>query len=202
MSSGSVSGSYQVAAVCWPAVPRRERDRLDRLHRDAALGAHARERLEVGGVERVLQLDGSCTGSEHRVEREALEAAQVHRGDRQPVPGDADEADETLVARLDRRLERAALAQRGLPLDHVDEVVQLDQVDAVDAEPLERAPDLLLRSRVLALAGLRREEELVAVAREPRCEAQLRVAVRRGGVDVVDAVLEEQLERRGRLRPA
>ena len=119
----------------------------------------------------------------------------MHPGDREAVAGDADEADEALVARLDGGLERAAFAQRGLPLDHVDEVVQLQQVDVVDAEAVERAADLLARARAVALAGLRGEEEPVAVLRQPRCEPQLRVAVRRGRVDVVDAVLEQQLER-------
>ena len=37
--------------------------------------------------------------------------------------------------------------------------MQLDQVDVVDAEAVERAVDLFARGRALALAGLRREEE-------------------------------------------
>ena len=119
----------------------------------------------------------------------------MHCGHREAVTGDADESYETLVARLDRRLERAAFAQRGLPLDHVDEVVQLDQVDAVDAEPVERAADLLPRALVVALAGLRRDEEARRARAQPRRDAELRVAVRGGGVDVVDAVREQQLER-------
>ena len=97
--------------------------------------------------------------------------------DREPVAGHADEAHEALVARLDRRLERAAGAQRGLPLDHVDEVVQLDQVDLVDAEPVERAADLLACAGAVALAGLGREEELLAVLRQPGRDPQLGVAV-------------------------
>ena len=83
----------------------------------------------------------------------------MHPGNRQPVPGDADEAHEALVARLDRRFERPALAEGGLPLDGVDEVVQLDQVEVVDPETLERAADLLARGCALALAGLRCEED-------------------------------------------
>ena len=125
----------------------------------------------------------------------------MHPRHRQAVAGDADEADETLVARLDGRFERAAFAQRSLPLDHVDEVVQLEQVDAIDAEPVERAADLLARAGAVALPGLRREEEPVAVLAQPRREPQLRVAVRRSGVDVIDAVLEQQLERADRPRP-
>ena len=70
------------------------------------------------------------------------------------------------------------------------EAVQLDQVDLIDAHALERAPDLLARRRVGALASLRGEEEVAAVLAHPRREAQLGVAVARGGVDVVDAVLQ------------
>src|SRR5206468_7581387 len=132
-------------------------------------------------------------------EREALEAAEVHSRHGQPVTGDADETDEALVARLDRCFERAALAQRGLPLDRIDEVVQLEQVDAVDAEAVERAADFLARARAIALAGLCRQEETVAMLRQQRGKPELGVAVRRRGVDVVDAVLEELLERAVRL---
>ena len=106
-----------------------------------------------------------AVGGEYRVEREAVETTEVHLRHGQPVPGDADEADQALVARLDRRFERAALAQRGLPLDRVDEVVQLEQVDAVDAEAVEGAVDLLARARSIALAGLRREEETATMLR-------------------------------------
>jgi hypothetical protein len=72
--------------------------------------------------------------------------------------------------------------------------VQLDRVDVVDAEAVERAPDLLARGGVAALAGLRRDEELALVLPQPVRDAQLGVAVSGGGVDVVDAVLEQQLE--------
>ena len=109
----------------------------------------------------------------------------------QAVAGDADEADETFVACLDGRFERTAFAQRSLPLDHVDEVVELEQIDAFDTEPVERAANLLARAGAVSLPGLRREEEPVAVLAQPRREPQLRVAVRRSGVDVIDAVLEE-----------
>ena len=123
----------------------------------------------------------------------------VHPRDRQPMSGHADEANEAFVARLDQRFERTAFAQRGLPLDHVDEVVQLDQVDLIDAEPVERAADLLVRAGAVALPGLRREEEAVAMLRQPGREPQLRFAIGRGRVDVVDAVLEQQLQRGVRL---
>ena len=98
-------------------------------------------------------------GEQHRVEREPRERTAVHGRDREPMPGDADEANEPLLASFDRCLERTALAQRELPLDDVHEVVQLEQVDPVDAQSLERSVDLLLRALVVAsirLGGKRR----------------------------------------------
>ena len=77
--------------------------------------------------------------------------------------------------------------------------MQLDQVDAIDAEPLERALDLLLRALVVPLSRLRREEKPVRVPLQPRRDPQLGVAVRGGGIDVVEAVLEQHLERGVRL---
>jgi hypothetical protein len=73
--------------------------------------------------------------------------------------------------------------------------VQLDQVDVVDAEPLERAADALLRALVVPVARLRRDEEAAGLALQPRRDAQLGVAVRGRGVDVVDAVREKEVER-------
>src|SRR6185436_6703434 len=61
-------------------------------------------------------------------------------------------------------------------------------------EPIERAADLLARGGVRALPGLRGEEELV-VALEPVGDAEFRIPIAEGDVDVVDAVLEDHLER-------
>ena len=53
------------------------------------------------------------------------------------MPGDSDETDEPFLARFDRGLQRATFAERDLPLDDVGQVVQLQQVDVVDAQPIE-----------------------------------------------------------------
>src|SRR3954453_496905 len=63
----------------------------------------------------------------------------------------------------------------------------------VDPEPVERAPDLLARAGVRALPGLGGQEELVLL--DPVGDAELRVPVAEGDIDVVDAVLEDHLER-------
>ncbi len=73
--------------------------------------------------------------------------------------------------------------------------MELDEIDVVGPKPLEREADLVARLRVGALARLRREEETVAAPTlEPRRDAQLGVAVARGGVDVVHTVAVQQLE--------
>ena len=74
-----------------------------------------------------------------------------------------------------------------LPFVLLDEVVQLDEVDVIDAHPLERTLERGAGGVALPVAGLGGEEDLVAVVGEPRLEAVLGLAVRRRGVDVVDA---------------
>ncbi len=75
------------------------------------------------------------------------------------------------------------------------EGVQLDQVDIVDAQPLERAMEVLTRLGRRPAACLRREEKLLPMARHLRADAELGVAIPCGGVDVVDTVPEHQVER-------
>src|SRR3954469_19820394 len=111
------------------------------------------------------------------------------------MPGDSDEAGEALVTGLYRRFQRAARREGGPPLVLVHQVVQLDQVDPVGAQPLQRAPDLLVGSSAGPLAGLGRQEVLVAVRLHPRTQPELGLAVAGGGVEVVDAVAADQLHR-------
>ena len=118
----------------------------------------------------------------------------MHGGDRPAVAGDPDEADQALITRLARRVERAAGRERLLPFVGVAQRVQLQKVDPVGAQPLERAGDLVLRAGVVAKARLGREKEVVPVAVHPGADPELGIAVGRGGVDVVDAVLEQEVE--------
>lgn len=77
----------------------------------------------------------------------------------------------------------------------VDQVVQLQQVDVIDAQALERAVEPLFRALVVACVRFGGDEERARVSREPWCDPQLGVAVRGGGVDVIHTVLEKQLQR-------
>ena len=113
----------------------------------------------------------------------------MHAGDAHAVAGDADEADEALVAGLGQRLDRAAGAVGDLPLVGLDEVVQLDQVD--------RGRPAAARASAPARPGPRRRCARRSWWRgrtSSRCsaihgaDAQLGVAVAGRGVDVVHAV--------------
>ena len=107
----------------------------------------------------------------------------MHGGRARPVAGHAEEAHLAALARKGERLERPALPERGLPVGLVHQVVELDQVDHVGAEPLARAFEARAGAGGVARVRLRGEEEARAVALQPRAEAQLRVAVHGRGVE-------------------
>ena len=58
--------------------------------------------------------------------------------DRDAVARHPDEADQALILRTDDSLEDAAGSEGCLPLRLVDEVMQLNQVNVIGAEPFER----------------------------------------------------------------
>ena len=198
MAAGSRRGSYQVAAVCGRSPHGAPRDGLDRLHRHPSLLAASDELLEVGRVAWVPH-HRVVVGQQHGIEVESLQGTRVHGGHRRAVAGHTDEAHQPLLAGLDGRFQRPARSERRLPLRGVDEVVELDQVDLVDAQSLQGAADLVVRRLIGPLAGLRGEEDVRAVLLQPGTEPELRVAIAGGGVDVVDAEAKQQLHRAVRL---
>src|SRR5205085_1638339 len=82
-----------------------------------------------------------------------------------------------------------------VPAVRVHQVVELTQVDVVDAEPVQRPVQLLSGGAGGALTRLGGDEETTGMAAQPGRYAQLGVAVGGGDVDVVDVVLEQRLER-------
>ncbi len=111
------------------------------------------------------------------------------------MAGHTDEADEPFVARRDQGGDDTVGREGGVPLVGLDEVVQLDEVDLIDPHPIERPLEFGPRCAPLSLTRLGGEEEPVAIRREERCQSKLRLAVRRRGVDVVDAGRIDELER-------
>ena len=115
----------------------------------------------------------------------------MHAGDTQAVTGDADVSNQSLVTRSDQGLYRAARSERRAPLVLFDQIVQLNQVDLIDAEagetPLETGPGV----GTGPITRLGRHEEPVRVAGQPGGDPQLGVAVGGRGVDVVHAELQQ-----------
>ena len=101
----------------------------------------------------------------------------------------------SLLARFDGRFERAARPHDDIPLIRRDQMVKLKQVHMIRLEPVQRPMDPLPGLLIRPLAGFGRQEKLFPVLLHPRADAQLRVAVAEGGVDVVDAVAQQQIER-------
>jgi hypothetical protein len=180
-------------------LPTPSRGGFYRLRRDAALVAELEQCFSIGSILRDIQ-HREVVWKQYRVEREAPEAFQMHRGNSRSVPGNADEAHEPLRPRLDQRFERASGSECGFPLLFIDEIVHLDQIDVVNAQSFERAMHTVARAAVGSIAGLGSEEEALAMLAHPRANSQLGLAVRRGRVDMIDAVLEQRLEHRVRLR--
>ena len=72
--------------------------------------------------------------------------------------------------------------------------MELQKINAIGAQPLQRAPDLRLRALETPLVGLGRQEEGVTVPVHPRSDPEFGVAISGCRIDVVHAVLEQQVE--------
>ena len=195
IAAGSFNGSYQAnRGSAASSVQRRRATDLIVCSATPSALATSNERLDVGSIDGLGQ-QRVVVREQHAVEREALQRAQVHLGDAQTMAGDADVAHEPLVASAGERLDGAARAVGDVPLVGLDEVVQLDRVDVVNAHPLQRPLELGAGCVTTPFAGLGGEEHLVAVLAQPALQPILGCAVRRGRVDVVDAPAGDGVER-------
>src|SRR5918999_652861 len=151
----------------WSSFPRCTREALDRLDCNASGGSYLGKHFEVLCIAWVPLL-ANVVWKQHRVEREALQASSMHRRDRDAVTRHADDRDQALGASLDRRLQSASRTEGVFPFDYIDQVVQLNQIDSIDAEPVKRSANLLLSACVVSFSRLGCEEEMIGLAREPR----------------------------------
>ena len=110
-----------------------------------------------------------------------------------PVAGDPDPADQAFLAGQQGRVERSAGAESLVPLDRIGEGVDLPQVDVVRPQTVQRPKDLLAGAFLIAPIALGGEKETARLALQPGRDAKLRFAVACRGVDVVDAVAEQDL---------
>jgi hypothetical protein len=119
----------------------------------------------------------------------------MHRGRLHPVPGDADRGDEPFLTSADRTLERSAGRRPPVEIVEGPDGVELDQVNSRYLQPFDRATDAVVRLGCRWVPSLGREEDPIADPRHPRSEPQLRVAVVRRRVEVIDARMQRELDR-------
>ena len=128
-------------------------------------------------------------------EREPAQSLEVGRGSFVAVAGEPHGADQPLLLGPYRSLERTVVGEHQVELVDVADGVQLEQVDVVGLQPLERPVDRRPGGVVAAVAGLGREEDPVADGGHDRAEPQLGLAIAGRDVEVVDAGVEGQLDR-------
>ncbi len=164
-------------------------------HQAGVLPAHLVDEGQVVGAVLLGAPQHGVERRQHGGEGVPAQRLEVRGGGVPPVAGDADRTDEALVDRPGRGLEGTVGTRRQVQLAGVAHGVQLQQVDPVGLQPLQRGVDLPPRRLAVALTGLRGQEDPVADPRDPRAEPQLGVAVARGDVEVVDAGVQRLLDR-------
>ena len=100
-----------------------------------AFSAGSLQRVEVLEEITVLHCE-EVKRQQDGVEVEAGEAAAVRRCNLSAVAGDADRPYQALRPGLNRGIDDTSGAEGGVPLDGIGEVMQLPEVDVVDAQPV------------------------------------------------------------------
>src|SRR5215469_3610998 len=132
---------------------------LNRLYSYIPLLAGGEQRVEIISVIGALHYQ-VVVRKQDRVKVEAFKAAPVRGGNLQTMPRDAYSPYQPLLFGLDRSIDRATWTQSYIPLDGINQVVQLPQVDVIDAHALQGAMQLFCRFPRRASAGLGRYIEL------------------------------------------
>ena len=115
------------------------------------------------------------------------------------VPGDTDRSYQTLLFGFDGRIDGAARAQRCVPLNGVNEVMQLPQVHIINAHALQGAVQFLFCLLCCTGTSFRCYKELRAVLGKPWGDAQFCISVACRAVYVIDPIALQYLQRAVRL---
>ena len=86
------------------------------------------------------------------------------------MAGNADEANEALVASLNKCFEGATFAVHLFPFFVLNQVVQLNEVDLMDSQAVKRFLELGPGSLAGSFAGLGCQEHFVTMGGKPRCQ--------------------------------
>ena len=102
------------------------------------------------------------------------------------MAGHSDESHKSFVTRCGQRFDGAARGKGFIPFLWLHQVVELDEVDAIDAEAGQRLFELASGRSTTALTGFGGQKYFVAMRFQPRGKAQLGVAVSRCRIDVIE----------------
>jgi len=201
VAKNPVYGEFDISLVLKRTVPGRPvllnivpggtGNAFDGLHSDVTLFADSQEFVEVFRVERVLHHD-MVVGEQDGIKIELGEGAQVKLRDGDAMTSDANEADKPFVTRLDYSFDHAAGAEGSRPIGFFVQGVELDEVDLVHMQEVEGAADLIVGGLTGALIRFGGEEERFAVTSNPIAQELFGFCIAGGGVDMVDAILEEE----------
>ncbi len=111
------------------------------------------------------------------------------------MAGNTKEAHQALLLRLNKGLQSSTRSHGNFPLIRLDEHMHLPQVDMIRSQQIEGTMEMLLCFLVGPLFGFGGQEKVVAVALYPGAEQLLGGAIAVGSVDMVDAILKQQLHR-------
>jgi len=112
------------------------------------------------------------------------------------MPGDADEPNESLLPGTAERLYCTVGGVSLFEFVLFDKIVQLNQIDLFDTEPLERTLEAPSRAATSSLVGLCCEKELFSTLGKPWAQPEFGVSVGGGGIEVVDAVTKKRRQER------
>ena len=173
--------------------PGRFGDGLDDHRADVALAADANQFFGVFAVIGIAHLD-EVEREQDAVEVETAQGFEIYRRGIDPMTGDANIFEQTLLAGFEESLHRAAPGKDGVQLLHCSYSMELIQVEGFGLQALQRGAQFLPCAFLGALHRLAAQENLIADARQPRTNADFGLTVGWSDVEVVDARLQDLLE--------
>ena len=135
-------GSYQQLSSRRAVAPAAAGEHFDDLDADVALAGGGQQGLGVAPVVGV-EVEGGGEREHEGVEVESVEGLELDAGGEGAVAGDADVAGEALLAHFNEGFERAAGLGDLVEVVKVDDGVELEEVEGLDAEALLAGADVV-----------------------------------------------------------
>ena len=96
----------------------------------------------------------------------------MHRWDVGAMPCYPDMSNQSFIPGLNQRLQRTAVAHRDIPLIRLRQIMHLNQVNVIDAEPFQRLMQLIPGFIKSAMPGFCGQKEVLPARFEKRGQPQ------------------------------